>query len=56
MTAIAPPHPPSRLSHGDRFISARESSTELSNNFDAKSEIFSLSYQISQYDKLGAYP
>jgi hypothetical protein len=38
---------------GDRFISKRSGASELYNNYDTKSEIFSQSSQMNQLDKLG---
>ena len=38
---------------GDRFISKRTGDSELYNNYDTKSEIFSLSASMNMFDKLG---
>jgi hypothetical protein len=40
---------------GDRFISHRNCSQEMFNNYDTKSEIFSQNSQINLLDKLGSH-
>lgn len=37
----------------DRFITSRTTNTELYNNYDTKSEIFSQASQNTQLDKMG---
>lgn len=47
---------PTKNRLGDRFISNRGGSSEVSNHYDTKAEIFSQSNYVSLSDKLGSHP